>query len=310
MTAETREVRPSGSHAMPAGLLYALLVAVVLFWGANWPIMKVGLNYVPPLYFGTLRMGIGALCLFALLAVTRRFAFPAEADNRIVLSEAVLHMAAPMALMNIALLYVDAGRSSVLSFTTPLWVVPLAVFFLRDRLNSWQLAGVLLGLGGIGVLFGPSAIDWSDKRGLLGNGLLLLSALTWAVAILVARTQRWNLLPLQLAPWQMLLSAVLLAVPAALFEDWSEIQWNRELLLVLVFNGPVASAFCYWGALVIAKEMPPVMTSMAFLAVPVVGVLFSAMTLGEPVTASLAGGLAVILLGIALVNHGSRRPST
>ena len=286
-----------------------MLAAVALFWGANWPVMKLGLAYMPPLTFGALRLALGSACLFAVLRATGRLRTPRLGDARIVLSEAVLHMAAPLALVNIALLHVEAGRSSVLSFTTPLWIVPLSLLVLRDRLTVVQGFGVAVGLGGILVLFGPSALAWSNLETVIGNGLLLLSALTWAIAILVARTQTWRLSPLQLAPWQMLLAAVLLTVPALLYEGPSQIRWNPELVSVLAFNGPIASAFCFWGALVVAKELPPVMSSVGFLGVPVAGVILSSLILAEPLTPTLIAGLALIVLGIGLVNLGARGPA-
>lgn len=290
----------------PRWRVYALFAAVILFWGANWPIMKVGLAYIPPLTFGAARLALGSLCLFGVLFLSGGLRRPGPGDLRIILSESILHMAAPLALMNLALLHVGAGRSSVLSFTTPLWVVPLAIFCMGERLGPIQLFGVVVGLAGILVLFGPSALAWSDIDAVIGNGLLLVSALTWAVAILIARTQNWRSTPLQLAPWQMLLASLILAIPAIRYESFSAIRWGGELIAVLAFNGPVASAFCFWGALVVAKELPPVVTSMGFLGVPVAGVIFSAVTLHEPLTHALVSGLCLIVMGIYLVDRGAR----
>jgi len=287
--------------------IYILLIVVVLFWGANWPIMKVALTLVEPLTFGALRMIIGAACLFTLLIIIGRFKFPEAGDVRIIVSEAVLHMAAPLALMNIALLHIEAGRSSILSFTTPLWVVPLSMLFLREQLSRLQALGVIVGLSGLLILFGPADMDWTSPNVVLGNMLLLIAALTWAIAILIARTQKWKSSPLQLAPWQMLAAAILMFIPALLFERPFELKWSPQLLAVLAFNGPIASAFCFWAALVAAKELPPVIISMGFLGVPVVGVFFSTITLAEPLTLTLIGGLMLILGGIALVNVGQRK---
>lgn len=254
--------------------------------------MKVGLVYMPPLTFGALRLFIGALVLFFIVHILGRSKLPEPGDYPILVSESVLHMAAPLALMNLALLHVEAGRSAVLSYTTPLWIFPMAVFFLRDRLNPFQSVGVFVGLTGIAVLFNPTELDWSSSKVMIGNSLLLIAALTWAIAILVARKHRWHSTPLQLSPWQMLIASALLFIPAALFEDFRKIAWSPELIATLAFNGPIASGFCFWGALVIAKELPSVTVSMAFLGVPVAGVFFSTITLGEALTTTLWLGLA------------------
>jgi len=287
-----------------------MLVAVVLFWGVNWPIMKVGLQFMPPLMFGAARMGIGALTFFAVLALIGKLAMPTLRDLRIVFSEGILHMAAPIGLMNLALLHVDAGRSAILSFTTSLWITPFAVLFLGERASAAKLTGLALGLVGVAVLFNPAAMDWGSEDVLIGNMLLMLAALTWAVAILIARTQAWNLTPLQLVPWQLLLSTVILLIPALIFEPLKETRWSLELGGILAFNGVVASGFCFWGALIVAKNLPSIDASIGFLGVPVAGVLFSAVFLDEPLTVSLVAGLVLIVAGIAFVNVAEARSDT
>jgi drug/metabolite transporter (DMT)-like permease len=288
--------------------VHALLLGTILIWGANWPIMKLGLDYVPPVAFASGRFLLGALVVFAILLALGRLRLPGRGDLRVVFSEALMHMAIPMGLSKIALLYVEAGRSAVLSFTTPLWITPVAVLLLGERLSRVGALGIAVGLSGLVVLFNPLGFDWSDPGTVIGNGLLMLAALTWAIAILVARTQVWNLSPLQLAPWQMLLAAAMLAVPALAFEDLTTIDWGPELAGVMAFNGPLASAFCYWGALVVSRELPSTLASMGFLGVPVTGVLLSALALGEPLTPTLLFGMAGILGGIAMVHLSGGRP--
>ncbi|HIE68884.1 MAG TPA: glycosyltransferase, partial [Planctomycetes bacterium] len=139
---------PSSTGTVTTGRAFTLLGAVVVLWGANWPIMKVGLESISPLWFGGLRMVIGAAVLFALLAVIGRFRLPPRQDWPVVLSVGLLHMTFTTALMYIGLTYVEAGRAALLSYTTPLWVAPLAVPLLGElsgslivghRYLAWQL---------------------------------------------------------------------------------------------------------------------------------------------------------------------------
>lgn len=281
---------------------YGMLLLVVLFWGLNWPIMKIGLDFIPPLFFGAARMAIGSAIFFVILAAMNRLEMPTRGDLRIVLSEGILHMAAPIGLMNLALLSVDAGRSSVLSFTTTLWITPFSVIFLGVRPTARKWLGFVLGMVGILILFSPTEVDWSSPGEVVGNVLLMLAALTWAVAILIARSQTWNLTPLQLVPWQLALSAVCLGIPAFVFESGEQITWAVSLAWILAFNGAIASGFCFWGALIVAKELPSIDASIGFLGVPVAGVIFSAIILGEPITLPLLMGLILIVIGISVVN--------
>lgn len=285
----------------------ALMTAVVVVWGANWPVMKVTLANIPPLSFALARLLLGALCLFAVLAATCRLRLPGKADWPVVLSVGMLQLAAFLVLVNLGLTRVDAGRSAVLSYTTLIWVTPIAVFALGEKLSGGKAAGLLFGLGGIALLFNPLDFDWSDHDALIGNALLLGAALAWAITIVHIRRHRFTLSSLQLAPWQMLVGAAPVAVLVALFEDTSSIRAGPELWFALAYNGPLATAFALWAWIMVNRSLPAVTTAMASLAVPVVGAAAAAVTLGETVTMAGAGGLALIVAGLGVISLETTR---
>lgn len=290
------------SAALTPAAARLLLVGVVILWGVNWPVMKIGVAAMPPVWFATARMVLGALSLFLLLAVLGRLKLPQRRDLPVVLTVGLLQMAAFLALVNIALQQVEASRSAILAYTTPLWVTPAAFLLLGERLSPLKGLGLALGLAGVAALFNPLGFDWSDRATLVGNGLLLLAAFSWSIAILHVRRHRWGTSPLQLAPWQMLAAAVPLALLSWVTEDWSTVQWSGQLALLLAYNGPLATAFCFWAVVSVTRALPAVTTSLSLLAVPVTGVAASALILGEPLTPTLVGGLILILGGTVLVN--------
>jgi drug/metabolite transporter (DMT)-like permease len=302
----TRSDAIAGSGIVTTGRAFWLLSVVVVLWGANWPIMKIGLESISPLWFGGLRMASGAAVLFALLAVLGRLRLPPRHDWPVVLSVSLLHMTLTTALMYIGLTYVDAGRAALLSYTTPLWIAPLAVPLLGETLGWRKVMGVAVGMSGLAVLFNPLSFDWNDPDTVIGNGILTISAMVWALAILHVRKHKWHGTPLDLAPWQMAIAGVLLCGGALVMEDAGAIQWSGWLGANLAYNGVVASAFCFWAMLTVMRSLPAVTTSTASLAIPVSGVLFSALTLGETLTPTLLGGLALILAGVALVSLPKR----
>lgn len=280
---------------------YLLLAAVVVLWGINWPIMKSGLNYISPLWFAAARVILGGGCLFALLGAQGRLRLPGRSDLPALLSVGIVQLVLTLAFIHMGLQYVEAGRSAILAYTMPLWVAPLAVVFLGERLGPQKLGGLALGLTGIGILFNPAAFDFGDSRALLGNGLLILAAIGMAIVIVHMRRHRGALTPLQLMPWQMLLAGPLLVLIAAVVEGDAPIRWSGTLVAVLAYNGPVASAFCFWAYVVVMRNLPAVSTALGSLGVPVVGVLASAFFLGEPLSLSMVAGLAVIAAGVAMV---------
>jgi drug/metabolite transporter (DMT)-like permease len=292
----------SPSAAVARSTAYGLLALVVILWGANWPTMKVGLHYITPLWFGCIRMGLGSACLFAYLAVIGRLALPTRHDLPVIASVGLCQMAIFQPLVNYGLQHVPAGRSSVLVYTTPLWVVPAAVLFLGEKLTRLKAAGLVSGLLGVAVLFNPLALDWSDGSVMRGSLALMLSAMIWGVAILHIRTHRWHLSPLQLTAWQLLLAFVLLLPLALVVDGPAAIDWNGTLLAVILYNGPLATAFCFWASTSISRALPATTSSLSFLAVPAMGLALSTLALGEPLTLTLLGGFGLILAGVLLVN--------
>ncbi|MGH6940114.1 DMT family transporter [Hypericibacter sp.] len=289
---------------------FILLGTIILVWGINWPVMKVGLGSIPPFWFGGLRLLLGSTALFLVAAFRRRLTLPALADWPVVASVGLVQMAGFLALVNVALLHVPAGRSAVLCYTTPLWVAPGGALFLGEKLNRRKLAGLALGLVGLLILFEPGSFDWSNRPLLLGNAFLLGAALLWAVTILHIRGHRWHSSALDLAPWQQLTGALPLLAVALLTEGGPDvIDWKWSSLLVLAYNGPIASGFAFWAAVAVTRRLPALTTSLAFLAVPVMGLTASAVALGEHPQPALLGGFLLILIGLVLVEYKPRKPA-
>ena len=292
----------NGAATVSRRTAFLLLAMVVVLWGINWPIMKIGVAAIPPLWFGVLRLAIGAAVLFLVLIGTGRLAIPTRRDLPIIASVGLLQMAGFLALVNVALLYVGAGRSAVLAYTTPLWVVPGAILFLGERATWLKLVGLALGLAGVATLFSPTAVDWSSRDVVLGNMLLMIAAALWAIAILHVRGHHWCLTPLQLAPWQLLIGLPVLIALAVWIEGVPQIRWSGTVIAIVIYNGVVATALCYWATVTVTRALPAVTTSLSLLCVPVVGLISSVISLGEPLSVPLLLGCGLILGGVALVN--------
>ena len=285
---------------------YGLLLISILCFATIWPVTKIGLSGATPIWYAAGRMGMGALVSFPLLAATGRLRLPRRVDLPILFSIGGLQFAAFCAFSNLGLRYVPAGRSLVLAYTTILWLVPLAML-VGERIGAWRGAGTLVGLAGIAVLFNPFALDWSDGRVILGNLFLLLAALVWALAIFHARRHPWNMSPLEMLPWQLLLATGLVTMFAAIVEPDGTIASTPTALVCLVFVGAFAGPVANWAVTTVARDLPLLTTSLGLLVVPVLGLTISALWLGEAITLSLAAGAVLILLGLGLVTIGMVR---
>lgn len=284
-----------------------LLGAVIVVWGANWPIMKIALDSIAPLTFAAARLILGALTMIVVLGWRREFRLPTRADVPVVLSVGLLQLAGFLIFVNLGLLTVEAGRSAILSYTTMIWVTPAAVWLLGERMSRGKTFGVLCGIVGVAAMFNPLSFDWSDDAAVIGNAFLLGGALCWAIGILHVRGHRWRQSALVLSPWQMLVGLVPTAALALWFEHDQPIQWSGALVAVLAYNGPIATAFALWAWLSVNRSLPAIASSMGSLGVPAAGVVLSVLLLDEPVTFANLAGLGLITLGLVLVARETAR---
>lgn len=296
----TIELPPRTATSSLAKTGVVSLVAAIVIWGANWPVMKAGLDHVTPLWFSSLRFASGALCLFAWQAIRGEVRFPRRGDGPFIASVGLLQMLAFTALGAAAMTHMPAGRSAMLSYVTPLWVVPASLLFFGERISIRILAGVAICAAGILILTSPATIDWNDGAVVGGNAMLLAASLCWALCILHLRYFRSPSSAFELAPWQMLLAAGLLAVGADYTEGPFTGDGSMSFWAMLLFVGPLATAFCFCAVNAASTWMPAGTMSAAMLGVPVTGVALSVAFFGEPLTVALAVGSLAILAGIAV----------
>lgn len=275
-----------------------LLAIPICIWAVSWPVMKIGVAAVPPIWFGCLRYFIAAICLTGIVAVKGRLAMPSRQDWGLVLVSGALQMAAFSALTALALTVIPPGRASVLAYSTPLWVVPFAAWRLNEPLSRRALLGVAAGLLGIGVIAAPS-VRAGLVNELAGYAMLVGAAALWAISILYVRSHRFVGTALELAPWQMIVATIIL-LPVALLSEGSLEPINTAGILSLAYVGPLATALAYWAVVEAGRHFRASSISMALLATPALGISISAVSLGETLNTSLIAGVILIGGGVRL----------
>jgi len=189
-------------------------------------------------------------------------------------------------------------------------MVPLSLLA-GERIGWRAIAGAALGIVGIVVLSDPQRFDWQDRRIVLGHVYLLTAGFSWAIAMMHTRRHVWRGTPLEALPWQMSVATVLLWILAAAIEPHGYLDPGKwQLWVALIYIGVIAGPAGTWTTVSVTRALPPVTTSLGMLGVPLVGIASSVVLLGEPITAPLAIGTALILAGMAIVileNAGPRR---
>lgn len=281
-----------------AGL--AALLTVIVCWGLTWPVNKVLLEDLSPAWMMALRSAIATVGLFAIALARSRLVVPPRADLPVVLSITLLHMVGFGVLAAWGLRLVPTGRSVVLAYTTPLWVVPGAWLFLGERLTARRIIGVSVGLIGLITLFNPTAFDWTSRNAILGNGAILIAALLWAASILHIRGHRWRSTPLDLVPWEMLLATAIVTPLAYALDGAPAPTWSGRLVALLLYAGIPGTAVAYWATALASRNLPAVTTALGLLATPVLSVVVATLWLGEPLTVALVVAIVLILGGVAI----------
>jgi len=282
---------------------------VVLILGLNWPVMATGVTSISPIWMGALRIGTAMLLMVGLAMARGKMALPPRRDLPIVASMALFRLAAVSVLVFTALELVPAGRSSVVVWTTSLWTVPIAAIFLGERMTGSRWIGLALGIAGVLALFEPWHFDWTEQGVALGHALLIVAAITNAATAVHIRAHRWSIAPLDAMPWQLLAATSILVILGFAFEGAPVIEWTPQLVLIVLYQGLLATGIAFWVQIVILRRISAVSTNLTLMAVPVVGVISSSIILGEDVTTSLVVGLVLVIIGVA-VNLLSDRAAT
>ncbi|CAM4460165.1 MAG: putative cystine transporter YijE [Legionellaceae bacterium] len=281
---------------------YGLLISLIIIWGINWPMMKIGIHYISPLWFCSTRLGIGSLALFLFLIISKKFRIPSREDIPNIAVIAIFQMAIYLCMINLALKQVNVGQSAILSYTSPLWVAPIAIFIFKEAISPLKIIGLIIAFIGVIILFNPFHHDWSNPQLVIGNIQLFLASICFAITILYSRFTKWHNPPLILMPWQLGLGSLLTLITAIIFEPHPTIVLGLPLTFVLFYTSIFASAFAYWSMITISKTLPAITSSLALLGVPLLGLVLATVFLHEPFTVTLGLSIGLFLLGMTLVN--------
>ncbi len=281
--------------------MLGLFVFIILSWGLAWPINKIGLAYMSPVWYTAIRLLVGTATMMAFVLSIGKWTLPQRKDYPLITIIGLLQISIYILLANIGLKYLPAGRASLLAYTTPLWIMPIATLFFKEEGGWLRWLGFALGLSGLIILFSPWEMNWASPDVLFGAAMLLLASLCWAISMLCVRYMQWTKSPLELIPWQLLVGTLPIILFAWIEEPTLTVEWNMPLLLSLVYTGFLVTGLSYWSGIVVNKELPTIIVSLGFLLVPVFSFIVSAVYLHEVITTPTLAAMILILGGLACV---------
>jgi len=278
-------------------LAAGILVLLSLIWGYNWVVMKKVARLADPFDFSAIRTLLGALALFAVLAWRRGSLRPVALGPTLLLG--LLQTTAFTALIQWALVGGGAGKTAVLVYAMPFWLLPMAWVFLGERVRGLQWGAVAMALVGLLFILDP----WKPEGNLLSTALALLASVAWAASAIVLKRLRARVAVdlLSLTAWQMLLGSLVLCALAWWLPSEPP-QLTPYFVAALIYNALLATGLAWLMWLFILDRLPAGLAGLSSLAVPAVGVLSGWVELGERPSGPEAIGMACIAVALVLVS--------
>ena len=280
---------------------YAVLAfaVLVLFWGSAFSVVKVGLEYSPPVIFAGLRTLVGGLAIL-LVAIVWGGSPHLKRDWPIFLLLAAFNVVFFFGFQTLAILHLPSGTAAVLEYLQPMLVGLLAWMILGESLTLSKIVGLILGFLGIVAVSAGSLFGNISAAGVaFGAG----SAFSWALGTVLFKRYEARVS----TTWAVAIPFVIGGMVLTLFgfarEDWSEVSPTGTLFASLSYVSlvEIALAWLIWFGLIRAGEASRVAVYVFF--VPLVSIVIGAVFLDERPTLSLLIGAALIVTGIYTVNR-------
>jgi drug/metabolite transporter (DMT)-like permease len=291
-------------------LAWVCLLIVYLVWGSTYLAIRVGVETIPPLLMAAARNLVAGLILFPLALRGRRKAvrLTALAENRAWPSRkewlgcaivGVLLLVANGA-VGIGERTVPSGLAALLVATVPLWLLSIDAVLNRTRLGLAQLAGLALGLAGVGLLstFG----DRSHGISTVGVVVILAAAFAWALGTVMARRVTLPSSPALASGMQLLCGGVvLLILGAGEFGSLRLAQISGRSWLALGYLIVMGSIVAFSAYGIAIRTLPTATVATYAYVNPVVAVLLGTLILNERLTPAILAGGALIVGAVVLV---------
>jgi len=280
----------------PQALPIAAILVLSIVWGYNWIMMKVGVAYAPPFTFAALRAVLGAAVLFGVMAAMRKpFAVLAVPQFALV---GLLQTTGFIGFSTWALSVAGAGKTVILVYTMPFWIVLFGWPLLGERVRGYQWPALAVGLAGLILLLDPQT-----GGSLEGDVLAILAGLSWGLASVVAKRlyQRGDVDLISFTTWQLLFGSIPLVI-IALVLPAPPIVWSQAFIVALAFNVFLATALSWLLWMYALRRLPAGTAGMALLLNPLVGVVAAWLQLGERPSPVELAGMALIALALILIS--------
>jgi drug/metabolite transporter (DMT)-like permease len=285
--------------------LWALL-ALTLMWGVNWPMMKLSLQQLSPLYFRASTMLIGAAWLFVYVAAQGERMRPTGREWAAIAWLGLPNVLGWHTLSIFGVQELASGRAAILGFTMPIFTVLIGAAFFGERITPRVRLAVVC------VALAIALLLWHELQRLSGRPAgvvwMLGAAASWALGTLMFRRAHLTLTPMVVTVWMLLLGSGVLWALALTLEPlpqpatFTPMMWTSLAYGALINYG--LAQLIWFG---MARDLPPATSAMSVMAIPLVGTLSATVIVGEVPHWQDWLAMAFVMLAIASVLWPARK---
>jgi drug/metabolite transporter (DMT)-like permease len=286
-------------------LAYIALAAVCLIWGTTYLALRIGVAEFPAFLFSAIRqLSAGAILLSAMYFMGK-FKFPGWTVVRNQAVAGFLMFTMGNGLVGWAEIHVSSGLASIISSMIPVWVILLNIWANQsDKPNFPILAGLLIGLSGIVMIFGQHLGEFSNPAYQIGILAMFVANLAWAVGTVWIKKKNQDNNLFVSAGLQMFFGGVFMLPVSAVVDDYTKLQFTSNVVYSLVYLtlfGSVVAYLCFSYAI---NKLPAAIVSMYAYINPLVAVFLGWLVLSEKFGWRIFIAMLITVAGVYLVNRG------
>ncbi len=285
---------------------FLLLLILSLIWGYNWVVMKQGIEYIPALYFVFLRCMLGGLVLFAVLAFKGGIKKPKNFKNVFILG---ILQTGFLGLAVLALIYAKAGKTAILVYSMPFWLMFLSWWFLSQKPDKKELISNAFAFAGLIFILEPWRLNIIHINSILGDALAILSGIFWAFSVIWQKTHKdLNENLLLVNAWQMFLGSFIVLIAAVYFEPF-QVKFTSMFVFTVLYNAILGNAIAFLILSYAVKKLPSGIMGLTMLFAPIVGMVSAMLILNEQMNLVEIIGSVLIIAGlfITALDHIKRQ---
>ncbi len=286
---------------------YLALASIYIVWGTTYLAIKIGVENLPPVLFTGLRWIVAGPIMLMLLLL-KKYRLPNKNDMLHLGISGLLLLGGGNGLVVYAEQSVPSGLTALLITTVPFWVVGIeAILPQGKRINLTIIAGLILGLLGVSLIFGgdlKSLFDSSHISGVIG---LMFAVFLWSVGTLYSKYKKVTVHPLMGAATQMIIAGIVITALGLILGEGSNFHFTTSGFYAYLYLVIFGSLIGYGSYIYAIAHLPiSLVTTYAYVN-PIIALFLGWLVLDEQISIWLVLAAAIILIGVTLVKKGSEK---